>query len=307
MTRKLEGLFVPITTPFDAATGDIAPVLLRDNVRALLDAGVNGIVVAGSTGEAALLSEEEYRQLVAWVRDVIPPDRWFIVGAGRESTRATIAACRAAAEGGADAVLVRAPAYYGSTLSAAALTAHFQRVVDASPVPVLLYNIPKYTKITIPETTFALLADHENVLGAKDSSGDLKQFAAYRGAAPRWPMLIGSGARYYAALELGAAGGILAVANFAFREALRIRDAFAAGDRATAGAVQEVISPLHQEIVQGMGPPGIKAAMDVVGMAGGPPRSPLAEVALKDRERIAELLTVAGVAGVRAGAGARLA
>jgi 4-hydroxy-2-oxoglutarate aldolase len=302
MTRRLQGLFVPITTPFDVATGEVAPVSLRDNVRALLEAGVDGIVAAGSTGEAALLSEEEYRQLVGWLRDVVPQDRWLIAGAGRESTRATIDACRTAGDQGADAVLVRAPAYYGSSLSAAAITEHFRRIADASPLPVLLYNIPKYTKITIPEGTFAALSDHPNLLGAKDSSGDLKQFSAYRAAAPRWTMLVGSGFRYYAALELGAAGGILAVANVAFREALRLRDAFAKGDRAGAGAIQEVIGPLHQQIVQALGPAGIKAAMDVMGLAGGPVRPPLTDLNEREREQIAQLLAAAGVSGVRAGA-----
>ncbi|MBI3983276.1 MAG: dihydrodipicolinate synthase family protein [Gemmatimonadetes bacterium] len=97
------------------------------------------------------------------------------------------------------------------------------------------------------------------------------------------------------------------MANFAFREALKIRDAFAAGDRAAAGAVQEIIGPLHQHIVQGLGPPGIKAAMDLIGLAGGPARPPLADVGAKEREHVAQLLGDAGVSGVRAGGGARLA
>ncbi|HXV85531.1 MAG TPA: dihydrodipicolinate synthase family protein [Gemmatimonadales bacterium] len=299
--KRLEGLLVPITTPFDAATGEVAPVLLRDNARAMLDAGVNGIVAGGSTGEAALLSEEEYRQILAWLRDLVPQDRWLIAGAGRESTRAAIAACRTAGDEGADAVLVRAPSYYGMTLSPGALTEHFRRIADASPVPVLLYNIPKYTKLTIPEATFAALEDHPNMLGAKDSSGDLKQFAAYREAAPKWTMLVGSGFRYYAALELGAAGGILAIADFAFPQALRLRDAFAHGDRTTAGAIQETLGPLHQQIVQALGPAGIKTAMDLVGLAGGPVRPPLGDLGPKDREQVAQALTAAGVGRVRAG------
>src|SRR3989338_7827753 len=116
MTRRPEGVFVAITTPFDETTGDIAPVALRSNARALLDAGVNGILAAGSTGEQALLSEDEYRSIVGWLRDVVPDARGLLAGAGRESTRATILACRAATDEGADAVLVRAPAYYGPTL-----------------------------------------------------------------------------------------------------------------------------------------------------------------------------------------------
>src|SRR3970282_2855811 len=154
-------------------------------------------------------------------RDVVPDDRWLLAGAGKESTRATIAACHAAADEGADAVLVRPPAYYGATLPPQALVEHFRRVADESPLPVLLYNIPKYTHLTLPDTLFAALVEHQNILGAKDSSGDLKLFAAYRAAAPRWALFVGSGSRYYAALELGAVGGILAVACSAVGIAVR--------------------------------------------------------------------------------------
>ena len=296
MTRRPEGVHVALTTPFDRATGDVAPVLLRNNARALLDVGVSGILAAGSTGEAALLGDDEYARLVGWLRDVVPPERWLIAGAGRESTRATVTACRAAGEQGADAVLVRPPAYYGPTLGPVALTDHFRRVADESPVPVLLYNIPKYTHVTLAESLVVALAEHQNVLGAKDSSGDLKQFAAYRDAVPTWALLVGSGALYYAALELGAAGGILAAGCFAASTAVTIRDGFAAGDRTAAGAAQEMLTPLHKEIVQGLGVPGIKAAMDLVGLAGGPPRPPLAELGDRERARVAHLLSSVGLA-----------
>jgi 4-hydroxy-2-oxoglutarate aldolase len=290
MKGRPQGLLVPITTPFDSVTGDVAPVALRQNARALLQAGVDGIVAAGSTGEAALLSEDEYRQVVGWLRDVVPDDRWLLAGAGRESTRATIAACRAAADAGADAVLVRPPAYYGPTLSPQALLAHFRRVADESPLPVLLYNIPKYTHVSLPESLFTALAGHQNVLGAKDSSGDLKVFAAFRSAAPQWALLVGSGSRYYAALELGAAGGILAVACYAAPLAVAVGRAFAAGDRATAGIHQERLTPLNKGVVEQFGVPGVKAAMDAVGLLGGPVRPPLADLPEAERERVARLV-----------------
>ena len=290
MTRRLGGLLVPITTPFDAQTGEVAPVALRGNARALLDAGVDGILAAGSTGEAALLSEAEYRQVVAWLRDVVPDDRWLLAGAGRESTRATIAACVAAADEGADAVLVRPPAYYGPSLPAPALANHFRRVADDSPIPVLLYNIPKYAHLTLPDALFAGLAEHANVVGAKDSSGDLKLFAAYRTAAPRWALFVGSGSHYYAALELGAVGGILAVACYAAPTAVRVGERFAQGDRAAAGAAQEMLTPLNKEVVQRHGVPGVKAAMDAAGLAGGPVRPPLADLDAAERARITALV-----------------
>ncbi|OGU02614.1 MAG: hypothetical protein A2W29_10640 [Gemmatimonadetes bacterium RBG_16_66_8] len=307
MTRRLEGVLVPVTTPFDPATGEVAPVLLRDNARALLEQDVSGIVAAGSTGEASLLSETEFGQVVEWLRDVVPDQRWLIAGAGRESTRATIGACTVAGGRGADAVLVRPPGYYGSSLSAQALIDHFRAVADASPVPVLLYNIPKYTKVTVPDTVFATLADHGNIVGAKDSSGDLKQFAAYRSAAPGWATFMGSGARYYAALELGAVGGILAVACYAAGLAVQIRDRFAAHDRAGAGAVQEVMGPLSREIVEAFGVPGVKAAMDAVGLAGGAPRPPLVGLGRRERDHIAQLLAGAGLSGAANQGGARVA
>jgi len=290
MKGKPTGLLVPLTTPFDSATGDIAPVGLRDNARAVLSAGASGIVAAGSTGEASLLSEGEYRQVVAWLRDVVPDELWLLAGAGRESTRATLAACRAAAEEGADAVLVRAPSYYGPVITTASLTEHFRRIADQSPIPVVLYNFPRYTHVPIPVELVRALAKHENVWGAKDSAGDLKNFAAFREAATDWSLFIGPGALYYPALELGAVGAIAAVGCFAPRKTVEIGRRFVVGDRSAAGAVQEVVAPLHKAIVGELGIPGIKAAMDAVGLVGGRPRSPIPSLGAKGIERVHRLL-----------------
>ncbi|HKI95052.1 MAG TPA: dihydrodipicolinate synthase family protein [Gemmatimonadales bacterium] len=295
MRDKLRGLLVPIVTPFDPVSGDVAPVSLRANARALLEAGVDGILAAGSTGEAAMLDEREFQQLVEWLRDVVPDERWLLAGTGRESTRATIAACKVAAEAGADAVLVRPPAYYGGGLSVTALVAHFRHVADASPVPVLLYNIPKYTHVALHEAVLAALAEHPNVVGAKDSSGDLKNFAAYRAAAPSWALLMGSGSHFYPALELGGVGAILAVANCAAGLAVRLARAFAGGDRAQAGATQEVLTPLNKLVVGELGVPGVKAAVDLVGMVGGPVRPPLADLDAPARARVQAALVAAGL------------
>lgn len=296
MSDRPGGLLVPLATSFDPATGDVAPVHLRDNARAILAAGATGLVAAGSTGEASLLADDEYRQIVAWLRDVVPDGCWLIAGAGRESTRATVAACRTAAEEGADAVLVRAPSYYSPVITSAGLIDHFRRVADESPIPVLLYNFPKYTGLPLTEALASALARHENVWGIKDSSGDLKNFAAYRDAAPSWSLFMGSGGRYYAALELGAAGAIAAAGNFAAETVAEIGRAFQAGDKAAAGAAQEIVAPLHREIVGKLGVPGVKAAMDLVGLAGGPVRPPLADLDPRQRKRLADVLAKAHIA-----------
>ncbi len=295
MTDRPAGLIVPLTTPFDPATGEVAPVHLRENTRALLSEGAVGVVACGSTGEASLLADSEYARIVEWLRDVVPPDRCLIVGAGRESTRATVAACHLAAEGGGDAVLVRPPSYYAPSITPRGLADHFARVADESPIPVFLYNMPKYTHISLSEALVANLADHENVWGAKDSSGDLKNFAAYRDAAPNWTLFMGSGALYYAALEMGAAGAIAATGCFAVGLTARIGVSFASGDKKGAGAAQEVVAPLHREIVGGFGVPGVKAAADIVGLAGGPVRPPLRDLDDRDRGKVAGLLRRAGL------------
>jgi len=297
VSAKPSGLLVPITTPFDPTTGDVAPVHLRANTRRLLDAGADGIVAAGSTGEASLLSEEEFTQVLGWLRDAVPDDKWFVAGAGRESTRGTIVACRAAADAGADAALVRAPSYYHAVLTQSGLIEHFRRVADESPIPILLYNFPRYTHVPLTPALVQALSRHENVWGAKDSTGDLENFAAFKAAAPEWALFMGSGALYYAALEMDAVGAIAAVACFAVELTAAIGKHFFRGDKTGAGVAQEAVAPLHRSIVGALGVPGVKAAMDVVGLAGGLPRSPLSPLGKKELEQVRSLLAQAQLVG----------
>ena len=290
--RQLAGVLAPITTPFDPTTGEVAPVHLRDNVLRLVHDGLDGVVVAGSTGESALLDPDEQRRMVAWVRDVLPDQRWLVAGTGAESTRQAVALTRAAGAEGADAVLVRPPSYFSAAVSPASLVDYYRAVAEASPIPVLVYNIPKYTHLPVAAALLQQLASHPNIVGVKDSSGDVKNLAAYRDAVPRWSVLVGSGSLLYAGLELGCDGGILAVACFAAQLCAGMLAAFRAGDRTRAGNLQERLLPLDKEIVAKLGPAGVKAAMDAVGggLYGGPVRAPLAPVAAADRERVAKLV-----------------
>ena len=290
--RQLAGVLAPVTTPFDRATGEVASVQLRDNVKRLLQDGLDGVVVAGSTGESALLDPDEQRRMVAWVREVVPHQRWLVAGTGAESTRQAVALSRAAAAEGADAVLVRPPSYYAAAVSPASLLDYFRAVAEASPVPVLVYNIPKYTHLPVAAGLLQQLASHPNIVGVKDSSGDAKNLAAYRDAVPRWSVFVGSGSLLYAGLELGCDGGVLAVACFAAPLCAGILTAFRAGDRTQAGKLQERLVPLDKEIVAKLGPAGVKAAMDAVGggLYGGPVREPVTPVPAAERERVARLV-----------------
>jgi len=226
---------------------------------------------------------------VAWTREVTPEAKWLIAGTGAESTRQAIALTRAAAAEGADAVLVRPPSYFPA-VAARALANYFRAVADASPVPVLVYNIPKYTHVSLPAELLQELSTHARIVGAKDSSGDLKNLAAYREAAPQWAIFVGSGSLLLPALELECDGGIVAVACYTARLCAELLAAFHAGDRDGARALQNRIGPLDKEIVSKLGPAGVKAAMDAVGLYGGPPRPPLAPLGAAERERVAQLV-----------------
>lgn len=291
--RQLAGVLAPITTPFDSATGEVAPVHLRHNATRVIEAGLDGVVVAGSTGESALLDPDEQRRMIGWVREVLPDQRWLLAGTGAESTRQAVALTRAAGAEGADAVLVRPPGYFATAVTPASLADYYRAIADASPVPVLVYNIPKYTHLSIAAGLLQQLVGHPNIVGVKDSSGDAKNLAAYRDAAPDWSVFVGSGSLLYQALELGCDGGILAVACFAAELCARILAAFRAGDREGAGKLQERLGPLDKEVVGRLGPAGVKAALDAVGggLYGGPVRAPLAPVAPADRERVAKLFS----------------
>ncbi|HYD51122.1 MAG TPA: dihydrodipicolinate synthase family protein [Gemmatimonadaceae bacterium] len=291
MTLRLGGLLAPVTTPFDAA-GELAPTALARNIAAHLAAGVDGIVVTGSTGEAALLDESERLEVMESARSATPSDRLLVAGVGAESTRTTVRLARAAAERGVDAVLVVAPHYYGAAMmSAAALLAHYRRVADESPVPVVLYNIPKYMHFRLAPQLVAELSAHGNVVGIKDSSGDVELLSVYLNYQhDHFAVLTGSAQLLQTALESSARGGVLAVSTFAAPVARAVMEAVARGDRADATEAQARLTPLAATIVGELGVPGIKAALDLVGLAGGAPRMPLQRLGQEQRRTVAELL-----------------
>ena len=176
--------------------------------------GLTGILALGSNGEAPFLGDDEGDRVIAAARDAMPADRILLAGTGRESTDATIAATGRAAAQGADAVLVRAPHYYRAQMTSEALIAHFTAVADASPVPVLLYNLPGVTGFTLTFSVVSRLAEHPNIVGMKETSPELErlgQFATVNDG--RFTVLCGWAPVVYPALATGAAGAILAVAN----------------------------------------------------------------------------------------------
>ena len=290
MTIDLRGVLGPVTTPF-RADGELDRAAFESNIAMHMRQGLRGVVVSGSTGEGALLDERERQQLVEWARPHVPSSGLLIAGAGAESTRTTLNYASNAAQLGADAVLVVAPHYFGSAMTDAALRAHYLRVADASPVPVILYNIPKYMHFRLSNALVAELARHENVIGIKDSSGDKESLTGYLAAqSSSFTVLTGNGQFWKTALQMGARGGILAVALFVAEMTLAVMSAVQRNDAASADEMQNRLSPLAKTIVGELGVPGVKAAMDLVGMKGGMPRPPLLPLAEPDEQRVRDLL-----------------
>jgi 4-hydroxy-2-oxoglutarate aldolase len=221
----------------------------------------------------------------------MPSDMTLIVGTGAESTRQCVQRCRVASDHGAHAVLVVAPHYYSSAMTPPALEAHYLRVADESPLPVLLYNIPKYMHFALEPDLVARLSKHENIVGMKDSAGDLTRLAGYvQSQRDDFTVLTGHGGTFAEALELGVKGGILAISLFAQELTLEIYDRNIGHDLEASREAQRAAKPLAAEIVARMGVAGVKAAMDRVGLSGGRVRMPLTALSPEDEARIDVLL-----------------
>lgn len=286
---------VPAVSTF-TASGDLDGAAFQRNLDAHLAFGMDGVLVGGSSGESALLENDDRRQLLAWARERMPRDKWLIAGIGSESTRLTIQRARDAKDAGADAVLVISPHYFLKRMTEAALLAHFRAVADASPLPVLLYNMPAYSHIVLSPGFVHEMAQHGNVIGMKDSAGNIPVLQQYLEAqGEQFRVLTGSGGTVAPALAAGASGAILAIALYAGPAVRRMVDTFRAGDHDGAVAMQATLAPLATDIAGAMGPAGIKAAMDLVGLHGGPTRSPLLPVSAEELATVRARLTGAGL------------
>jgi len=292
---SLRGVFPPVPTPFDAE-GNVAIQKLIDNLERLNQYDLSGYVVLGSNGEAGYLSVEEKLRVWEAARQAIPPDRLMIAGAGCESTRQTIALTRQAAQAGADAALLVTPHYYDGKMTPGALAHHYEAVADAAPIPVLLYTVPKFTHVDIDAPTIARLARHPNIIGIKDTGGNMAKLAdTARLTGPDFQVLAGSAGFFLAGLTLGAVGGILALANVAPKKCLDLYRLFKAGQMEEAAELQRWMIPVNAAITARFGIAGLKAALEMLGYYGGPVRSPLMPVTESERQALRNVLVEGGV------------
>jgi 4-hydroxy-2-oxoglutarate aldolase len=270
-----EGIFAPVPTAF-TSDDTVDEAAFRRNVARWMDTPLTGLVVLGSTGEAPQLDDNESDLVVAAARDGVPAGRPLIAGVGRESTRATIAAARRAAHAGVDAVLVRTPSFFKPQMTTDAFVGHFLRVADASPVPVLLYNVTMFTGVNLLPDAVEQLSAHPNIAGMKESGSDLAQMGEYLARTPEsFTVLAGSAATLFHALCAGCHGAVLAVAAVVPELCVELQAHIRQGRIADARMTQRRLAPFARLVGAQHGVAALKAAMDATGYDGGPPRPPL--------------------------------
>ncbi len=293
---SMAGIFPPIPTPFDA-NGEINYAALESNMERWNRFPLAGYVVLGSNGEMPYLSEAEKLAYFEAIRKHIPSGKLFLAGCAMESAHGSIAMAKKAAALGADVALFITPCYYKGQMTDEALEDYYTRVADGSPIPVSMYNMPLNTGVDMkPDLVVKMSHKHPNIIGVKDSSGNLAKLGQIiKSARPGFQVLAGSAGFLFPALCLGAVGGVLALANIAPQQCCDILSLYRAGKIDDARELQlRMIAP-NTAVTAGFGVPGLKAAMELVGMYGGQPRSPMQPLAEDKREKLQQILKDAGI------------
>ncbi len=293
-TVRITGILPPITTPFDSG-GAVDLGALAANVERYNDSGLAGYLAFGSNGEAVHLTADERHRVLETLRRAAAPGRVVIAGVNEQSTAAAIEATHQAAGAGADAALVITPYFYKSAMTQDVLRGFFEDVAGASPLPVLAYNVPQNTGVTVAPRTLSRLAAHPNLIGVKDSSGNQGALSeTLRRAPDDFIAMVGNAGILYPALMMGASGAILAVACIAPEACVELYLAAAAGEHERARELQQRLAPLASLVTAELGIPGLKSAADLAGYAGGAPRAPLRPVGDEERRRIAQVMRETG-------------
>ncbi len=273
---KLQGIFPPVTTPFDHE-GNVYKAKVRHNIEKLNLTAVAGYVVCGSTGESVMLSTEEKIELWGVVAEHAAKEKLLIAGTGCESVRETVKLTNCAAGMGYRAAMVRTPHYYKNLLNnAAAQMVFFRAVADQSKIPIMIYNWPQATGLDIPAEAVIQLSEHPNIIAMKESSGNIeKTMKMVRESKPGFQVLVGSAPTLWPSFMVGACGAVLAFANAAPYATIALYEANRAREYDAVRDWQNRIANAAVLVTTKYGIPGLKHAMDLNGYYGGPPRLPL--------------------------------
>ena len=287
---KLNGIFPPLPTSFDAHE-NLATDKIKENIVNLSRYNLAGFLILGSNGELVNLTEKEIQEVYVAAREAIPAHKIMLAGTGAQSTRGTITNTQVAAAAGADAVLVLNPSYYKSLMTQDALVAHYHAIADASTIPVVIYNMPANSGLDMDAETILKISEHENIVGLKDSGGNLAKMGnVKRMAKPDFQILAGSAGFLLPAFTVGAVGGILALANIAPQKCISIYEDYFSGNFEQAQKTQLELIPINAAVTNKWGVPALKTAMDYVGLFGGVARKPLLPLKEEIKKQVIDLI-----------------
>jgi 4-hydroxy-2-oxoglutarate aldolase len=297
---EIRGIFPALVTPF-APDESVSLTGVTENIWRYSQTHVAGYVVLGSTGESVMLSREEADSVLATAKEAAGSDKLLIAGTGAESTAETIARTKRAATLGYALALVKTPYYYKPVYRAETYIRHYRAVADASPIPILLYSVPQFTGISLETPEILTLAEHPNIAGIKDSSGNIQRVGEIvAGVRRKFAVLTGGAAVIYPALTVGANGAVLALAAALPEKCAELHDLVQRGQHQEARRLQHLLVNASKRIVSENGIAGVKYAMDLRGYLGGLPRLPLLPLSEEKKRAIAEVVAELHPAAVRA-------
>lgn len=285
----IKGIMPPIATPF--IKDEIAYDKLAENISKWNETKLSGYVVFGSNGESVFLTRDEKLKLIEYVQKNKSEDKKLIAGTGSDSIKETISLSNDAAKLGADAALILTPSFYKSQMKHEAFVKYYTAVADIILIPLIIYNVPKFTGVGIEPETVAKLSEHQNIIGIKNSDENIAHLTEIINlTSSNFATIVGTASILFAGLTAGAVGGILALANIAPNECLQIMEYINQGNIEEAKKLQMNLISVNKAVTSKYGVPGLKAAMDLLGYFGGDPRSPLTPLNLSQKEDLISIL-----------------
>ncbi len=290
----IKGIMPPIATPF--INNEVAFEKLKENLSRWNKTELSGYVVFGSNGESVYLARDEKLKLIEFVKNNIPDNKNLIAGTGSDSIKETIALTNDAAKYGAETALILTPSFYKGQMKHEAFIKYFTQIADNIKIPLLIYNVPRFTGVSIEAETVAELAEHKNIIGIKNSEENVARLSEIINLTSKdFLTIVGTASVLYPGLCMGASGGILALANIAPNECIQIYNYVQTDKHTEAKNLQLKMLAANKAVTAKYGVAGLKAALDLTGFFGGEPRSPLSGLTKPQKEDLINILKKAEI------------